>query len=642
MAHTHKAHMQDMFTRFVVASVLTVLVFAVSYLLSPSLANPLELVLSTIIVIYGGMPFYKGMYKELSRRTPGMMTLVGVALIVAYSYSTAVYFGLEGSQFYKELITLVVIMLLGHWLEMRSVLGTSKAVEALSQLLPSVAHQIIAPGQTEDIAISEVTKGMTLLIKPGEQVSADGIVLEGTSEINEAALTGEFEPVAKKQGDTVIAGSLNGNGSLTIEVTKDQAQNYIAQVIALVGQVLESKSSAQDKADRAAYLLTITALALGTFSAVLWYFGTGNLSYALERFVTVMVTACPHALGLAVPLVIVVVTGKAAEKGLLIRNRRAFERAHGITTVVFDKTGTLTKGEFEVTDVIAYGIPQQELLALAASSEPFGKHALAQAIKSKAEESSVQIPLATQGQTIPGKGVKFTVREGQAYTGNKALLDDAGIDHSTAQEKAQELMAQGKTLVYVGYKGKLVGLIASADSIRQEAKQAIEELTKRDIQTIMITGDTERNALVVAKQLGIDNVFAGVLPHEKAQQVEQLQATGYMVAMVGDGINDAPALAAADVGIAIGAGTDVALETADIILVQNNPLQVLDILDLSKASARKIHQNILWATGYNVFALPLAAGLLEPFGITVSPAVGALFMSLSTVIVAINARYLKV
>ncbi len=642
MAHTHKAHMQDMFTRFVVSSVLTVLVFAASYLLSPTLAKPLELLLSTIIVIYGGMPFYKGMYKELTRRTPGMMTLVGVALIVAYVYSTAVYFGLEGSQFYKELITLVVIMLLGHWLEMRSVLGTSKAVEALSQLLPSVAHQIIAPGKTQDIPIAQVTKGMTLLIKPGEQVSADGIVLEGTSEVNEAALTGEFEPVAKQQNDTVIAGAINGNGSLTIEVTKDQAQNYIAQVIALVGQVLESKSSAQDTADRAAYWLTITALTLGSVSALVWYIGTDNLSYALERFVTVMVTACPHALGLAVPLVIVVVTGKAAQMGLLIRNRRAFEKAHRITTVVFDKTGTLTKGEFEVVDVVPFGISKEELLSLAASSEPFGKHALAQAIKRKAEQQSLEIPVATQGQTIPGKGVAFTVNGEQAYSGNKALLDEAGIDHTSAQEQAQQLMEQGKTLVYVGYKGHLVGLIASADSIRQEAKQAIEELTKRDIQTIMITGDTERNALVVAKQLGIDSVFAGVLPHEKAQHIEQLQAEDHIVAMVGDGINDAPALAAAEVGIAIGAGTDVALETADIILVKNNPLQVLDILDLSKASARKIHQNILWATGYNVVALPLAAGLLEPFGITVSPAIGALFMSLSTVIVALNARQLKI
>ncbi len=642
MVHTHKSHMQDMLTRFVVSLVLMIVVFAVSWL-APVISPLVTFLLSSIIVIYGGMPFYKGMYNELQRRTPGMMTLVGVALIVAYIYSTAVYFGLEGTSFYKELITLVVIMLLGHWLEMRSVLGTSKAVEALSHLLPSVAHQVLAPGKTIDIPISEVKKGMTLLIKPGEQVSADGIVLQGSSEVNEAALTGEFEPVSKQQGDTVIAGSLNGNGSLTIEVTKDQAENYIAQVIALVGQVLESKSSAQDKADKAAYLLTLIALGLGTGSALVWYIGTNNLSYALEKLVTVMVTACPHALGLAVPLVIVVVTGKAAQIGLLIRNRRAFEKAKDITTVVFDKTGTLTKGEFEVTDVVSFSaLTDQELLALAASSEPFGKHALAQAIKRKAEEELLEIPIATQGQTVPGKGVKFTLNDEQAYTGNKALLDEAGIEYALSDAKAQELMEQGKTLVYVAYKNNLVGLIASADTIRPEAKLAIEELAKRDIQSIMITGDTERNALVVAKQLGIESVFAGVLPHEKAHQIEELQAAGHIVAMVGDGINDAPALAAAEVGIAIGAGTDVALETADIILVRNNPLQVIDIIDLSKASGRKIHQNILWATGYNVIALPLAAGILEPFGITVSPAIGALFMSLSTIIVAINARYLKV
>ncbi len=641
MYHSSHHHAHELFVRFVVSLTLTLLVLIVPYVLPVSFSGPLVVLASSIVVIYGGIPFYKGMVTELRAGKPGMMTLVGVALIVAYSYSLMVSFGIEGTSFYNELTTLVVIMLLGHWLEMRSVLGTSRAVEALSELLPSVAHQV-SNGATTDIAIAAVKKGMTILIKPGEQVSADGVVLSGTSDVNEAALTGEFTLVEKKKGDTVIAGSLNGNGSLTITVTKDQEQNYIAQVIALVGEVLESKSGAQDIADRAAFILTLIALSLGLVAGLFWYGAMGMSSYALERFVTILVTACPHALGLAVPLVIVVITGKAAEKGLLIRNRRAFEKARLVTAVVFDKTGTLTEGKFMVTDVLSFGsLSKEEIIALAASSEPFGKHALAQALKKKAQQEEIMVPVAEEGRTIPGKGVQSVLDGEQLFVGNMALLDDAGIDYQETQEQAQELRSQGKTLVYVARHRTLVGLIAFTDTIRPEAKQAVRELLALGKQVIMITGDTEQNARVVAHELGIQQVYAGVLPNEKAQLIEQFREDGQRVAMVGDGINDAPALAAAEVGIAIGAGTDVALETADIILVQNNPLQVLDILNLSDVTARKINQNILWATGYNVIALPLAAGILEPFGISVSPAIGALLMSLSTVIVALNARYIK-
>lgn len=634
-------HLSAMAHRLMVSAVLTVASFLSGIVMPQYYAQVVELLFSTVVVLYGGWPFYTGMYSELAKGRPGMMTLIGIALIVASIYSTAVFFGLEGPQFYKELTTLVVIMLFGHWLEMKSLLGTSQAVQKLTELLPTMAHLVLSTGETEDISRDEITKGMTLLTKPGEHIAADGIVLEGTSEVSQAALTGEFAPVLKKKGDEVIAGSLNGNGSLFVKVTKDQHDTYIAQVITLVNQVLMSKSMGQDNADRVAYWLTIAALSVGLIAAIVWYSFT-DLSFALERFVTVLVTACPHALGLAIPLVIVVVTGKAAQHGILIRNRRAFEEAAIVTTVVFDKTGTLTKGEFEVTDFVAFGqATRQEILALAASSEPFGKHPLGRAIVAKARELSLQVPAGAEGTTVPGKGVMFRVDSTQVLVGNEVLLHDANIPTDAAHETALKLMTEGKTLVYVAYDGSLVGLIGCADSIRQEAQQAIQELLTRNITPIMMTGDTRKNAEVVARKLGIERVLAGVLPHQKAETITQLQKEGHRVAMVGDGINDAPALAVADVGIAIGAGTDVARETADIILVNDNPLTVITILALSQVSTRKIRQNILWATGYNIFMIPLAAGILIPFGVSMSPAVGAVIMSLSTVIVALNSRFLS-
>lgn len=647
MKHTdgnamQKAHMQDMKKRLGVSSVLTVLIMIISWY-HPSWYAQLGIVLlATIIFFYGGMPFYKGMYNELSKKKPGMMTLVGLALVVAYTYSTVVFFGMEGSFFYGELSTLIVIMLFGHWIEMRSVLGASRAVTALSELLPSEAHQVMPDGTIKPIPIEDVMKGMVLLIKPGEQVAADGTVMQGVSEVNEASLTGEFEPVRKSTGSSVIAGSLNGNGSLTITVTKDQRDSYIAQVAQLVSQVLESKSTAQDRADRVAYYLTLTALVIGSAAFLIWLSITYDIAFSLERFVTVLVTACPHALGLAIPLVIVVLTGKAAERGLLIRNRRAFERAAECTMVVFDKTGTLTEGRFTVTDLRAYGtLSEQELLALAASSEPFGQHPLATAIKQRAEAEGLEIPKASEGRTIPGQGVSIRVNGSTIYTGNRVLLQEAGISVDRANQDANKLREQGKTIVFIAKNDALEGLIACSDTIRSESYETLQELTKRGIASVMITGDTERNARIIAKELGITEVLAEVAPHEKAQEITKLKQAGETVAMVGDGINDAPALAAADIGIAIGAGTDVALETADIILVQSNPYHVIDTIDLSKLSARKMKQNLFWATAYNVLALPLAAGILEPFGIMLSPAVGALFMSLSTVIVALNARLIR-
>ena len=640
MKHTSpQHHLHDMAQRLVVSLIVWGIILASSWIFSGTLLDLLKLLGTTIIFIYGGMPFYRGMYKEFRRRQPGMMTLVAVALVVAYFYSTAVFFGMKGTYFYTELITLIIIMLFGHWLEMRSVLGASQAVHALSSLLPATAHQILSKDTVQDIKSVDIKKGMKLLIKPGESVAADGEVIAGTSQVNEAALTGEASLQTKQAGDTVIAGSINGNGTLTIVVTKDQHDSYIAQVRTLVENVLKSKSSAQDNADVVAYVLTVSALVIATAAALIWFISTADLSFSLERFVTVMVTACPHALGLAVPLVIVVVTGRAAEQGILVRNRRAFETAHRVTTVVFDKTGTLTKGTFEVTDSVPFdNRSEDELLLLAASSERFGQHALGIAIKQKADELTLTVPQPSEGETIPGKGVRITLDGKRYFVGNKRLLDEHGIDTTQADASAKELMQQGKTLVYVGSDKELVGIIACSDTIRPSSYDTIKELKKRGIQAVMITGDTSANAQLVADKLGIDTVFAQALPHEKALAIEELQRAGEQVAMVGDGINDAPALATADIGIAIGAGTDVALETADVILVKSDPYQTINVLDLSRLSARKIRQNIFWATAYNVIALPLAAGLLIPYGIVLSPAVGALFMSLSTVVVALNAR----
>ncbi len=634
----HQAHLMDMKRRFFICTALSIPVFLLIFI--PFWGSEyLVFLLATIIYLYGGAPFLRGMYTELRHKAPGMMTLVSIAITVSYLYSTAIVLGLPGMTFFLELVTLIDVMLLGHWIEMRSVQGASSALEALTRLLPAKAH-VLQDAGIEDISVDEVTKGMHVLIKPGEKVPADGTVLKGESEVNEAALTGESLPVLKKPGESVIAGSLNGNGSLTIEVTKDQKENYIAQIKELVGQVLESKSRAQDLADKAAVLLTFIALFVGFGAFGVWVL-RAPLVVAFERLVAVMVTACPHALGLAIPLVIMVITVLAAKNGLLITNRRAFEQAASLDMVVFDKTGTLTKGAFQVTDIMSTGaMNEDDILALATSTCPFGQHSITHAITDIAHERALAVPEATEGITLPGKGVQVRVEGKQVLFGNRALLEEHSIQilDSDPLQQAEQLMAQGKTASFLAVDGQIEGIIAVADTIREESFAACNALKEQGIGIAMITGDTMLSARGVAEKLGIERVMAQVLPADKAAEIEKMKAQGLRVAMVGDGINDAPALAAADIGIAIGAGTDVARQTSDVILVRSNPLQVLDVIRLSKVSRRKIRQNVVWATAYNLLALPVAAGLFEGYGIVLTPAVGALLMALSTVIVALNAR----
>ncbi len=609
----------------------------------------LVLALSTVIYFYGGYPFLKGLKDELSQYKPGMMTLIGIAITVSCVYSAylvLIHAYAGRMTFFPELVTLIDVMLLGHWLELHSVKTASSAVESLGHLLPAEAHVIEKNGLVKDIPIAEVLKGMHVLVKPGEKISADGTVIAGESEINEALLTGESAPLFKRVGDYVIAGGLNGNGALTITVSKDQKENYVAQVIKLVGSVLEGKSSAQDRADRAAFFLTIIALVGGLSAFLFWYFRS-NLASASEHFVSVLVTACPHALGLAIPLVIVGVTALAARQGILIRNRQAFERADELDLVVFDKTGTLTLGKLEITDVWSLGrLSERELLTLAASVEQFGQHAIAKAILEKAQARNITIPQAESAHTEPGKQASALINGREIIVGNPSLIEMESFDSKiTTDNKMQARAAveafqrQGKTVVVIMSPDRLEGVLAAADTIRPEAKKACAALKKRGIELALITGDNERAARFVAQSLGIEVVHAQLLPHQKAAILNTMRRA-HTVAMVGDGINDAPALAAADIGIAVGAGTDVAIETADIVLVSNDLSEVGEIINLAKLSRRKIRQNIGWATGYNAIALPIAAGVFEPFGLTLPPTIGALLMALSTVIVALNSYFI--
>ena len=596
-------------------------------------------ILSSFVFFYGGYPFLKGLADELKKKQPGMMTLIAVAISVAYFYSSAVVFGLEGKVFFWELATLIDIMLVGHWIEMKSVMGASKALEELAKLMPSDAHLLSEDGSVVDVPLSDLKSGDKVLVKPGEKIPADGVAVKGQSSVNESMLTGESKPVSKKEGDKVIGGGINGEGSLVIKVERTGKDSFLSQVIDLVKEAQESKSKTQDLANRAAFWLTIIAILGGAVTMFIWLAVMNqSLSFALERTVTVMVITCPHALGLAVPLVVAVSTAISASKGLLIRNRGAFEKARNLNAVIFDKTGTLTKGEFGVTDIISFdnNFSQDEILNLAASVERYSEHPIAQGIYKSAKDSSE----ATEFIAVPGKGAEAIVNETKVGVFSPGYLREKNI--LPINEQIDKLSSQGKTVVYVLVEEKLIGSIALADIIREESKKAIAEFKKLGIKTIMLTGDNEKVAKYVADQLGLDRYIAEVLPDGKAKTVKEIQSEGFVVAMTGDGVNDAPALAQADVGIAIGAGTDVAVETADIVLVKSNPLDVLSIIKLAKATYKKMVENLIWATGYNLFAIPLAAGALYSWGILLSPAAGAALMSLSTVIVAINARRLKI
>jgi Cu2+-exporting ATPase len=649
--HTeHHKHMaEDFKRRFWISLVLSLPIIALAPLvqgwlgLKETLAftgdSYVRFALSVVVFFYGGWPFLKGLVDEVKQAKPGMMTLIGLAITVAFVYSSAVVFGLPGKTFFWELATLVVVMLLGHWIEMRSVIGASKALEELAKLMPSDAHRVKDDGQTEDVKVSDLEKGEKVLVKPGEKVPADGVIVKGETSVNEAMLTGESKPVTKKKDDQVVGGSVNGEGSITVRIDKLGEESYLSQVVDMVKQAQQSKSRSSRLADRAAMWLTFVAIGAGAVTLALWLtLADREFVFALERTVTVMVITCPHALGLAIPLVVAVVTSMAAGAGLLIRDRAAFEQARNIDAVVFDKTGTLTKGEFEVSEAKALGndTDKDQMLKLAASLEAQSEHPIAQAIAAASDEKEE----VDNFEAITGKGAQGEIGGKQVKVVSKGYLDENDLSYDESQVK--ELFEGGRTVVFVLVDDEVTGAIGLEDVVRDESQEAVKKLHERNIKTMLITGDSREVAQKVAEEIGIDEVFAEVLPDDKSDKIKEVQERGQTVAMVGDGVNDAPALAQADVGVAIGTGTDVAAETADVVLVQSNPLDVVQMLDYSHATRRKMIQNLVWATGYNVVAIPLAAGALYSFGILLSPAVGALLMSLSTVIVAINARLLKV
>lgn len=649
----HSSMIEDFKKRFLVCIILTVPVFfltpyvqellGIGHFLSFSNDNYLLFIISSAVFFYGGYPFFKGLINEFKSLNPGMMTLVTVAITTAYLYSSAVVFGLMGSVFFLELVTLVDIMLLGHWIEMRSIIGASRALEELATLMPSKAHKIMPDQSVMDVAVSELNKGDQIVVKPGEKLAADGIVLEGETWVDESLLTGESKPIHKRLGQELVGGSLNGDGSIVLEVRKTGSESFISRVIELVKQAQESKSRTQDIANRAALILTLVALLGGTITFLAWvYFLNQSISFALERTVTVMVTTCPHALGLAVPLVVAVSTAISAKKGLLIRNRSAFENARKVDSVIFDKTGTLTMGDFGITDVVPMDnnintiLTEEEILKYASSLETHSEHPIAKSIAA----AGVETQHVKEFKSIPGKGVQGTISGHDVKVVGEAYLKEHEISYS--DEKIVKLKDQAKTLAFLLIDQDLKACIALADKIRPESKNAIEQLKNKGIKCIMLTGDNRDVASWVAGELGLDEYFAEVLPSEKAEKVREVQSRGMTVAMTGDGVNDAPALAQADLGIAIGAGTDIAIETADIILVRSNPMDIVELLKLTKATYRKMVENLLWATFYNVFAIPLAAGVLFAYGLLLTPAMGAVLMSLSTVIVAVNARFLRV
>ncbi|QSZ68132.1 cadmium-translocating P-type ATPase [Methanofollis aquaemaris] len=637
--HGHAA-LADFKRRFIVSTILTVPILILSptiqMLLGFSVDVPgaeyIVLLLATVVYLYGGYPFLTGIVDELKARMPGMMTLIAVAITVAYFYSAAVVFGVPGEGFFWELATLIDIMLLGHWIEMRSVLGASRALEELVRIMPQEAHRL-GDGAVEEVTVEALGVGDRVLVKPGEKIPIDGVVVDGESSVDEAMLTGESQPVTRRAGDTVIGGAINGEGSLVVEVKKVGADTYLSQVVDLVRRAQESRSRTQDLANRAAFYLVVIALSVGALTFLGWVYLVGDAGFAIERAATVMVITCPHALGLAVPLVIAVSTALAAQSGFLIRERQAFERAKDIGAVVFDKTGTLTEGRFGVTDLLTFGgTDEEEVLRLAASLEARSEHPIAKGILREAEVRGLTPAALEEFRAVPGRGVEAVV------AGRR--LQVASPEHLEADPRVEALQRQGKTVVYLLEDGTPIGALALADIVRKESREAVARLKAMGIHCMMLTGDNRFVAAWVAEDLGLDQFFAGVLPHEKADKIAEVRKD-YVVAMVGDGINDAPALVSADVGIAIGAGTDVAVESADIVLVRNDPRDVAAVVELSKKTYAKMVQNLFWATGYNAFAIPLAAGVASGYGILLTPAAGAILMSASTVIVAVNARLLR-
>jgi len=654
----HKGHHTNIFkTKFLVSFILSIPIVAYSDITEKLLgyrapafpgSDNLPFLLASIVFFYGGWVFISSAYRELKARLPGMMTLIALAISVAYFYSVSVTFfaaraldGRGGETLYWELATLVTIMLLGHWFEMRAVSGAQSALKELSKLLPDTA-EVVRNGKTETVALSELMKGDLVIVKPGGRIPADGIVRDGMSDIDESIATGESKPVPKKEGDLVIAGTTNGDGSLTIEVARIGEETFLAGVMRLVAEAQASKSRLQMLSDRAAFYLTVIAVTTGGVTLAVWL-AFSDPAFAVSRMVAVLVIACPHALGLAIPLVASISTTKAARNGFLVRSRMALEAARNIDVVLFDKTGTLTKGEFGIDRVIpSAGGDEHSVLQYAASVNIHSEHPLAHAMVLEAKKRSIETFTAKNFQRIPGKGVRGEVDGSEVLVGSVSLAQDRGAVLSGAMRiEIDALAKQGKTINIVIKNGAVLGAIALADIIREESREAIENLRDMGVTTAMITGDAEDVAKWVSGELGIDEYFARVLPHEKSEKVKLLQKKNQRVAMVGDGVNDAPALMQADLGIAIGAGTNVAIESAGIILVRNDPRDIVRIIRLSKLTYAKMIQNLFWATGYNIIAIPLAAGVLASRGILLEPAVAAVFMSLSTVIVASNAILLR-
>nr|CCD31965.1 Copper-translocating P-type ATPase [Methylocystis sp. SC2] len=646
----HASMVADFRLRFWISAMLTIPVLALSPMIQGALGVERTLafpgsgyvlfVLSAAIFFYGGWPFLRGLFAELGERRPGMMTLIALAISVAFFYSSAVVFGLRGKVFFWELATLIDVMLLGHWIEMKSIMGASGALEALVRLLPSTAHRVIASGGVEDVEISELKMGDRVLVKPGEKVPIDGLIINGQSSFDESMLTGESRPVDKGEGQNVVGGSVNGEGAVTIEVSKTGGQTYLSQVIDMVRRAQETRSRTQDLANRAALWLTYIALSAGSGTAAIWLLLGKSLEFALERTVTVMVITCPHALGLAVPLVVAVSTKLTAQNGLLVRDRAAFERARKLNAVIFDKTGTLTEGKFSVSDVISLSdFSEQELLTWAVSLEAQSQHPIAQGVVRGAQERGAKPKAAEKFKSLTGRGVEAEIDGRDIKIVSPGYLREQGIAGDDPRVRA--VAEQGKTVVYVVVDDRLAGAVALEDVVRKESFEAVSKLKQIGIKCMMLTGDAAAVARSVAQQLGLDDYFAEVLPGQKMEKVRAVKARGLTVAMIGDGVNDAPALVESDLGIAIGAGTDVAIESADIVLVRSDPRDVFAILALSRATYRKMIQNLLWATGYNAFAIPLAAGVAYGWGILLSPALGAALMSASTVIVAINATLLE-
>jgi len=597
----------------------------------------------TAVFFYGGRVFLQGAISELKDRVPGMMTLIALAISVSFVFSAIVTIGFPGMPLWEELSTLVTIMLLGHWIEMRSISQAQGALEELAKLLPNTAMRIIGDS-TEDVPIDELRSGDRVLVRPGAGIPADGVVRDGVSAVNESMITGESRPVDKTPGAKVIAGTVNGTGSLRIEVIATGDRTALAGIMRLVEEAQSSRSRAQALADRAAFALTLVALGTGAVTLVAWLaLRPGDPAFAIERVVTVLVIACPHALGLAIPLVIAISTTLGARSGLLVRDRRGLEEARNLNAVIFDKTGTLTKGEFGVVDIATVdGIEPNEALRLAAAVESDSEHTIAQGIVKTAHDRGIDVRAAEAFEAIPGKGVRATIESRELYMGGAALLRQLGLDvPETLKHAVTRASQRGRASIYLAEPSRVLAALALADAVRPESKEAIQALHAKGIEVLMMTGDARAVADAVASELGIDQVFAEVLPDQKASKVEQLKRAGKRVAMVGDGVNDAPALVTADVGIAIGAGTDVAVEAGDIVLVRSDPRDVPRIVELSRATYRKMIQNLWWAAGYNIFAIPLAAGVLASRGIVLSPAIGAVLMSASTVIVAINAQLLR-